>query len=188
MVAFLPLQICSFQVMSDMGWVAEIMLLQGTEYGAVTRRKRAWLVCLQCARCGVTPAVGRALLKKIVAMVAQLTLDPLPLECFLLDDDDPYLKREVQELKCEGRPSDDATRWQGEVVKSLEKRGLSWSDLKLQPSLLESPWIQGLSERSKAFIAQKELHPLHTMRIFIRHCFKGRLLFEVLVDVIRTCF
>ena len=171
-----------------MGWVAEIMLLQGTEYGAVTRRKRAWLVCLQCARCGVTPAVGRALLKKIVAMVAQLTLDPLPLECFLLDDDDPYLKREVQELKRDGRPPDDATRWQGEVVKSLEKRGLSWSDLKLQPSLLESPWIQGLSERSKAFIAQKELHPLHTMRIFIRHCFKGRLLFEVLVDVIRTCF
>ena len=146
--------------MSDMGWVAEIMLLQGTEYGAVTRRKRAWLVCLQCARCGLTPAAGRTLLKKIVAMVAQLKLDPLPLECFLLDDADPYLEKEVKELQRGDRPLEDSTRWQGEIVKSLEKRGLSWSNLKLPESLAASPWIQALSERGKALMLRRAPRPL----------------------------
>ena len=143
------------KAMASLGWVSEIMMLRGHEYGALTRRKRAWLVCVHCARCGISVACGRNLVKRISALVGQMKIDPLPADCFMLPDDDPYLSKLFapmdprQQLDTE----DKSTRWQADVVKSLEKHGLTWSDLKMRKDLLQSPSIQALSERAKACLS-----------------------------------
>lgn len=130
--------------MSSLGWVSEIMLLHGHEYGALTRRKRAWLVCVHCQRCSLSVVAGRNLVKRISTLVGQMVLEPLPAECFMLPDDDPYLLKELprQGIRQQQDAEDKNTKWQADVVKSLEKHSLTWADLRLREDLANSPSIQ----------------------------------------------
>jgi hypothetical protein len=141
------------------GYVADVVEIIASDFGARTNRKRAWLVAFHLELSGFSAPEALERIRKIFALLEKLKLPPLPLEKFLLEDGHPWLDMELQRLlatraaQVAKGPSETDTVWQKELVVLLEKQGLVWSQCQLPRDVAESPWCKCLCLRDQKCLA-----------------------------------
>ena len=88
--------------------------------------------------------------------VESLHLDPLPLAGFLLDNDDPYvakcLEESTERMKGDAESIEDPV-WRKGMDGWLKGRQLDWSICKPTPDLISSPWFKILPSRERLTLA-----------------------------------
>ena len=125
-----------YEALSSRGWVADLRLLQATDYGARVQRARAWIIAVHAGRLGITVEAARHLLCQIFAVIDRLKVPPpLELEAMLLKDTDVYVKKHMAAVKASSEQALSASsrasgsgEWQRQLAKTLAEAGMRWSE------------------------------------------------------------
>ena len=116
--------------LADLGFVCDTKLVDSSEMGAATARRRTWILALHCDRLQVAVEEGRTIISSCFKYVESLKMKkPLPLNAFLLDDTDPYVEaffnQQVEQKRKDTAVGKDAAggKWTVSLTKLLAKKG-----------------------------------------------------------------
>eukprot|EP00959_Pyramimonas_sp_CCMP1952_P441822 9249358-Pyramimonas_sp.AAC.1 len=138
--------------LGDIGYVVDTIVLDSSEFGAATARKRTWIVALQCGVLNLEVVRAREIIKSVIKLVPTLKVAQIPLTNFLLGDSDPYVTeafehaQKVHETASSTAASD---KWKKDLQDRLQKKGLSWSKCKAPAEIIEGRWYSTLPHRER---------------------------------------
>ncbi len=144
------------ELLGEYGFVADTCILDASEFGALTSRKRAFIVALHCERLGITVLEARRTVREICTYVDKFKINPLCEDKFFLAEGDEYFQKELErveeKLQQPVATDEKGSKWQPDLMNVIRKHHLVYSKCQAPEELLKSPWIAALPSRDKSVL------------------------------------
>ena len=137
------------------GYVVQGMLLQSDKYGCPQSRTRVHGLAVHLRQCRLDMEAAEAFFKHFWAAVAQMEMDPLPLDMFPLPDDDEYITGELTRIQA-NRPDivkTDDKEWRRTQDTFLKQQGIRWGQCVAPEAQRASPWFATMPPRERMIVA-----------------------------------
>lgn len=142
--------------LAEAGYVVDVVTLNSSSFGAVTERRRSWILGVHIGLTGLNVEEARLLIRSVFATVDRMKLEGplLPLQWYLLPADSAYVAQELGTgLQSQDSRQQGETLWQKDMTNALFKAGMTWSSCRVPPDLADRPHYASLPIREQKIIA-----------------------------------